>query len=475
MLTLAGAAGCAGPTGLATDGPASRVAPALQQPKIVLRMRAWGVGSGAVGSPQVIKSLLYQKTEPWRAKHRGVDVQVLPNTGGPQAVIASIIAGDGPDIYHSWHPGIIFATQGYAADLRPYLKQYNANLSVFNKAQMDLFVLADGSVRALPYYLGTKTFAVCEGMLDRLGLNYPGPNWTHKDYATLCTAVARAGQSTAGSGPVYGGNFGLGNLGAPTAYLPPNCILRGFGGSYVAARDAARCNLDSPGAIAAVTWASTLAWDKVLAGPGASANFGTTLAMLWAPSYFLPQAATGWRSLKWNYYDMPSFPLTGPVTGATEDLWAMNPHTKHPALAWDLLHWCAFEPFWQIAQMEIFLLSPALTSLWDHWLAYVPQIAPPLAKKNLRAFAALARSNQAYPLEFFRYGDPAAEGVVNAYGQKVWAKQLGVRVGLTQLAAQVNALQATLARERPLSFSQARAQAGRERQRLQGMFQATGQ
>ena len=191
--------------------------------------------------------------------------------------------------------------------------------------------------------------------------------------------------------------------------------------------------------------------------------------------YFLPQAATGWRSLKWNYYDMPSFPLTGPVTGATEDLWAMNPHTKHPTLAWDLLHWCAFEPFWQIAQMEIFLLSPALTSLWDHWLAYVPQIAPPLAKKNLRAFAALARSNQAYPLEFFRYGDPAAENVVNAYGQKVWAKQLGVRVGLTQLAAQVDALQATLARERPLSFSQARAQAGRERQRLQGMFQATGQ
>ena len=445
VVTGAGVAGCAQSASAVQSSSSSRLAPSVQKPKIVLGMRAWGVGSGAAGSPQVINSLLYQKTEPWRAKHKGVDINIIENTGGPQGVIASIIAGSGPDIYHSWHPGIIFAEQGYAADLRPYLKQYNANLSVFNKAQMDLFILADGSIRALPYYLGTQTMAVCEGMLDQLGLQYPAPNWTFQDYAALCTAVARSGKFKTGSHsqPVYGGNYGLGNLGAPSGYLPPNCILQGFGGSYVAAGNQAKCNLDSPGAVEAVGWATNLAWNKILAGPGAAANFGTTLAMTWAPSFFLPQAATGWRSLKWRYYNMPSFPLTGPVTGATEDLWAMNPHTKHPSLAWDLLHWCTFEPSWQVAQMEIFLLSPALSSLWDHWLTYVPQIAPPLANKNLAAFATLARNNHAYPQQFFRYSDPSAENLVNAWGQKIWTKQIGVHGGLAQLTAQVDAMEST--------------------------------
>ena len=468
MWTAAGVAGCSAPIG-GPGGP-KRAAAGVQKTKIILGMRAWGAGSGAAGSPQAIDGLLYQKTEPWRAKHKGVDIRILPNTGGPQAVITAILAGTGPDIYHSWHPGIIFAQPGFAADLRPYLKQYNVDISVFNKAQMDLFILSDGSIRALPYYLGTKTLAVCEGMLDQLGLNYPAPGWTYKDYAALCAAVAR-GAAKGGGQPVYGGNYGLGNLGAPTAFLPPDCILQGFGGSYVAPGDRAKCNLDAPGAVEAVAWASALAWNRFTAGPGASANFGTTLAMNWAPSFFLPQAATVWRALKWNYYPMPSFPLTGPVTGATEDLWAMNPHTKYPALAWDLLHWCAFGSPWQVAQMKMFLLSPALSALWDQWLTYVPKIAPPLAKKNLRAFADIVHNNHAYPLQFFRHGDPETENLINSYGEKIWGKQVGIHGGLTQLTAQVDAMQASLAQQKLPSFSQTRALLARERQRLLGMFQ----
>jgi len=431
-----GLAGCAGAT-------AGKVAPTVQKPKIILGMRAWGVGSGASGSPATINTLLYQKTEPWRAKHPGVDINIIENTGGPQGLIASIIAGVGPDIYHSWHPGTMFAVDGYAADLRPYLKQYNADLSVFNKAQMDLFVLADGSIRALPYYLGIQAMAVCEGMLDQLGLAYPADNWTYTDYADLSTAVAKGGQYKTGSTsqPVYGGNYSLGNLGAPSGYLPPNCILQGFGGSYVDPGNPAKSNLGSEGSIQGSTWAIDLAREKVLAGPGSTANFGTTLAMDWAPSFFLPQAATGWRSLKWKYYNMPSFPIGGAVTGATSDLWALNPQSKNVDLAWDLLYWCSFEPSWQISQMQLFLLSPALTGLWDQWLTYVPQLAPILATKNLKVFADLAQSGHAYPQQFMRYNDPSAENLVNAVGSEIWNNKTGIRLGLTQLAQQVDALE----------------------------------
>ncbi len=442
----AGAATAAATLGAcARAGTAAPAAPTVQQPKTILAMRAWGVGSGASGDPKTIDQLLYDATEPWRAQNPGVDVRIIENTGGPQGVIASILAGNGPDIYHSWHPETIFAADGIAADLGPYLKQYNADLTVFNKAQMDLFVLADGSIRALPYYLGIQTMAICEGMLDNLGLAYPQEGWTHDDFATLATSVARGGGSGSSkpAHPVYGSQYGLGNLGGPSGYLPPECILNGFGGSYVDPTDPTKSNLDAPGSAEAVTWVYNLARTGALEPPGASGNFGTTLAMSWAPSFFLPSQATGWRSLKWSYYSMPTFPSNGQVTGCTSDLWAMNPATKNPDLAFSLLHWCTFEAPWQVSQMEIFLLSPALLSLWDQWLTYVPQLAPPLANKNLQAFATLARSNTAYPQQFQTYAGDNVYTLINNWGQKMWSQEVSVTAGLSQLTAQIDAFEAS--------------------------------
>ncbi len=451
-------------------GCARAAVPAVQQPKIILGMRAWGVGSGASGSPATINSLLYQNTEPWRAKHPGVDIRIIDNTGGPQSVITSIIGGTGPDIYHSWHPGIMFAVDGFAADLRPYIKQYNADLSVFNRAQMDVFILSDGSIRALPYYLGINTLAVCEGMLDALGLTYPAPDWTYQDYATLAAAVARGG-SKVGNQPVYGGNYGLG---PPTGHLPPDCVMQGFGGSYVEQSNLAKCNLGSEGSIRATTWAYGLAKADIITHPGASATFGATLAMTMAPSFFLPQAATNWRSLKWRYYNMPAFPVGGTVSQATEDFWALNPESPHLDLAWDLLHWCAFEPSWQVSQMKMFLLSPALMSLWDQWLTYVPQLAPIFTDKNLAAFANLAKNNNAYPVQFFRYNDPAAESMVNAMAVNMWGGQIGIRLGLTQLAQQIDAMQTTAAQTAPVTLSTLRQEQQVLKAGLGHMFGAAG-
>jgi ABC-type glycerol-3-phosphate transport system substrate-binding protein len=438
MLAVGGLAGCAG----RAAGRSASPAPTVQQPKIVLGMRAWGVGSGAVGNPKTIDALLYEATAPWRAKHPGVDIRIIENTGGPPAVISAILAGTGPDIYHSWHPSVMLAGEEYAADLTPYLRQANADLSVFNKAQMDVFITPRG-VRALPYYLGIMALAVNETLLDNLGLEYPGPGWTHQDYARLATAVARG---STGTKKLYGSNFSLGMFGE-LPYLPPDCILQGFGGSIVAPADQTRCNLAAPASVQAVEWTYGLVWSGAFTGPGTSADFTRNLAMNWAPSFFLPQAATGWTGFKWHYYPTPSFPVTGPTTGCTSDLWAMNPQTKYPDLAWDLLHWCAFEPDWQRSQMDIFLLSPALLTLWDEWLTRVPQIAPPLADKNLKAFVDLARSNRAYPKPFFRYQASQAENLMNTWAQSMLNRQVDVRLGLSQLAAQIDTLQKLGAQE----------------------------
>ena len=429
-------AGCAsGAAGSSGAGPA----PTVQQAKIILGMRAWGVGSGAVGSPKTIDGLLYDATKPWRDQHPGVDIRIIENQGGPQAVITSIIAGDGPDIYHSWHPDVMFGDDfAYAADLTKYLRQTNSDLTVFNKAQMNMFATQSG-VRALPYYLGIMTLAVNLGLLDSMGLTYPGDSWTYEDYAKLATSIARGAQGS--KQKVYGADFAFGMFGA-FPNLPPTCVFEGFGGSYVVNGDPAHSNLDAAGSVRAVNWAYDLARAKVLTPPGGGGDFTKqTLGMTWAPSFFLPQAATGWTGFKWRYNNMPAFPATGPSTLCTSDLWCMNAQSKNPDLAWDLLHWCAFEPDWQRSQMDIFLLSPALLSLWDEWLTRVPNIAPPLADKNLKAFADLARGNQAYPKQFMRYSAPQAETLIDGISQQMWAGKLTVEEGLRQAAAQVDALE----------------------------------
>jgi len=51
------------------------------------------------------------------------------------------------------------------------------------------------------------------------------------------------------------------------------------------------------------------------------------------------------------------------ASGATEDMTVMNPATKYPDLAWDLMYWLAFKPQWQRSMMQLYLLSPALTAL----------------------------------------------------------------------------------------------------------------
>ncbi len=430
VTALGGVAGCG------TLG--SKPGATTQKPRTIIALRAWGYGSGAAGSEATINGLLHSATATWRAKHPGVDVQIVPNTGGPGQVVAEILAGTGPDIYHSWHPDVIFATDGLTVDLSPYLRKSNANLSAFNKAQMSLFQLPSG-VRALPCYLGTMALAVNETLLDSLGLTYPQPGWTYKEYGQLATEISRSHQ---GKSQVYGGAFGLGNLGAPNGFLPPNCILEGFGGSYVAAGNPTKCNLDAPGSVEAIKWIYGLAQSKAITSPNGGGRFSQgTLGMTWAPSFFLPQAATNWNSLKWHYYDMPSFPQTGPVTGATSDLYAMNPASKNPDLAWSLLEWLSFEPEWQRKMIRIFLLSPALVSLWEEWVTLVPQYAPPLANKNLKAFATLAQNNHAYPQQFMRWQADQAYTLMNTWGQKMWSRQIGVTGGLSSMVKQIDALE----------------------------------
>lgn len=435
--------------------------------KITITFRAW---TSSNTNLRTEGEVMQRAVEPYMRKHPGVHIQVIPQGDTIGDVMSAILAGQGPDVYHSWHPQSVFSNPAFAVDLTPYVKQYNADLSVFNQAQLQVFQQPRGLL-ALPYYLGTYAATLNLGLFDQAGVSYPDPQWDYKEYEKLARALSHKAQGT--QKQVWGGSIGLGWMGAPPndgtndPFVPP-FIAWGFGGgSYVDPTDPARCVADSEATVKANEWAWNLANDGVVANAGAWWSFTSNqYAIIPGPSFFLTMAATGFRSLKWDFWPMPTFP-NGPATGATEDMTVLNPNCRHKDVAWDFMYWLAFQPDWQRAQMRIYLLSPALTSLWDEWVEVVKTTAPPLATKNIAAFATMAKENHAFPKQIFAYEAVQADAIFGTWGQKIAAKQVSVRQGLAQITKQVNALEAegptlaaqSLARERTIFAELARAQA----------------
>ena len=427
--------GCAGVGG-------AKAAPTAQKTKILLVVRFWGYGSTVLSSTEAtVDALIYEYTQPWRAQNPGVDIKVLPNVGGPQAMVSDLLDGDGPDIYHSYHPDVLFSSPGFTTDLTPYIAESHANLNVFNQAQMSLFQQPSG-ILALPAYLGILTLAVNLGLIDNLGLERPTTGWTYQDYATLVHGVTGAT-----GGKVVGGGYGLGNVGTPTPYLPAECILQGFGGGYVQAGDNSVCTADSPGSGDAFNWIYPLALEGSVANPnGGGALPKGTSAMALASSWSLITYAKAYQGLNWSFHELPILPaVKSPVCSCTSDFYALNPRGQHLDLAWSLLHWMVFEPYWQQSMMKLFLLSPALVSLWDEWVTKVQSYAPPLASKNVGAFRDLAQGGHAYPEPFMLYEADPAYQIMATVGQEMWNGTYSIQEGLTQMTDEVNALEKTAA------------------------------
>ena len=424
-----------------------KATPPVAHAKIILRFRAfvpWDWNASGNNTPAQTQKLYYSATEPFRAANPGVDIQIVPYDGNTAAYETSVIAGNGPDISHGWHPAQQWAG-GFMLDLSPYIKKDNLDVSVFNKAQLATFRPSGGALYALPMYLAPVALAVNEGLLDQRGLQYPPDtgSWTWREAATLWTAATAF--SADPKKAIYGTNLLLGGLGATSGVLPTEFLMRGWGTSYFN-QSGERCTLDSPQAIACTKFAYGLTRAHVN-GQGSIFQFAQ-YATVGAFAETALQYAISWRGLKWRLYPLPIWPA-GEATGANVDYYMINPESKHKDLAWTLLRWLSFEPAWQRTMIDMFLLPPALKAMYPEFVARVKSLAPDLKGRNLEVWSAQALSNLCFPKHSPLYDSTNVENAIAQTGTKIWNNQVSVTIGLAQVAKQVDSMEALAKAQAP--------------------------
>ncbi len=122
--------------------------------------------------------------------------------------------------------------------------------------------------------------------------------------------------------------------------------------------------------------------------------------------------------------------------------------------------------------MRIFLMAPALLSLWPQWIRLVRSLAPPLRHKNVQWFADAARHGYAYPTSYFRYLDASAEAIIQGYFTALSQRKTSVRQAFTSAARQVDALERSNAGGSVSGLRTLRAARQRTRTRIARMFAA---
>jgi ABC-type glycerol-3-phosphate transport system substrate-binding protein len=451
---LAGlAAGSAAALGACGPARASPARPQVATPRRRIRFSPWFTAAPW----SRVQPLLAEALAPFQAAQRGLEVVLVPPPGGccnPGALAAAVIAGTAPDVLLNNNFGPLVES-GYLLALDSYLSQDNVNLRLWSEAQMASFV-SGGSTYALPTYCNTAAYFVNLSVFDDLGLGYPDPGWDSTEFLRL----ARRLTGSSGGQHRYGCNLwwwtgqGWGS----------DWILRGFGGAKVGGAGTS-CELGTEGSVAAGRWIyEEVLWPGVgtcqdtLGGYEQQFATGQTVMSVQQTGTLASGVTSlGRQNVKWAIYPFPAFPAQRAVFGG-DQFYAINATTAQPQDSWELLRWVCAETAWQRTMIRMFLMAPALISLWEEWRASVAAIAPVLEGKDLAAFSDPAVSGYAIPSGYFRYSDAQAETIIGqAYAALFARRQTAVTAVFRQTAGEIDALEATGAAQRAATLAAAAA------------------
>ena len=158
---------------------------AAAQP-VVLTFLPWGGWPAYAGPhwPTFIKPAMQH----FEAANPGISIKVGTPQGGNTAILSSILAGVGPDVFQDWVMSPYLEASA-ALDLKPYIQQDNIPMNTWSPGQMRTMTTETG-VWALPTYVHVDAYAINLTNLDALGLPYPSPDWTYQDAEKLFRATS---------------------------------------------------------------------------------------------------------------------------------------------------------------------------------------------------------------------------------------------------------------------------------------------
>ena len=429
---LAAAASVGG--GVVRASPAASPSPASPTTVLLASIPFQGNGNFQGTMQQLMDEFIAQN---FTAKHRGVVVKTQAGSGangtatGSSTLVASALAGQPtPDTLCGCCSDLpTYMAAHMLMPLDSLLKQNNVDLSNFSPGHLQALNW-NGQQMALPQYDGPEVLVYDQGALDQMGLSYPSPGWTYGEAATLWQDAS----TTKNGKRVYGVGLDTGD---------PDWLFHGFGGrSGNAARTQAL--LDSAANVQAFTWLNGL----LSAHVATSANYSSVptgqQVFSTAGGWDIQSIALSFRSLKWDFMGMPSFPAGAPATFLNSDFDAINAFTKNPIeLVWELFSFICLNAKMQYFQYKTTFITPNQINLWPAWIELITNEAPPLKTKNLKAYQDAV--SYGWPTYYFQYAPLQARGVEDSWIGQITSGAVTPQLGLRQANTQINAMEAEAA------------------------------
>lgn len=430
------AAAGGGALGLVLAGAGKAAAQSAHHP-----IRLWFLADvDSLVTNNVVQRLIQEATDPFVAQHKGVVVQAGFMEGN--GIIPSMIAGTGPDVISDWYAAPYWAGN-LLLPLDEWMRRDNIDASVWSVGQMSVMKMPFGTYM-LPAYFSPMVYVVRLSDFDEIGLEYPDPNWTYKDFAAICRklTVHTANKTRYGAG--Y--QWHAGQIGEET------WNFRAFGGDIMDPTGT-RQTLDTAACIRCGQWLfEELFWPQICterdafwgnSGVDGLVHDQEVMRAIW-DGMIMNTAAAIRDSFKWAIYPSPIYPA-GRFTQGTEDFYGINANTRNPEMAWELLKWLSYEKTFQRALMRIGAVPPARNDLWPEWQSVVEEVAPPTRGKGLEWFGDGAVKGYALPAEYFRYDTSQVQAIDNVWAGKLWNHQIDVATAWKQADRQANAFLAQAA------------------------------
>ena len=302
--------------------------------------------------------------------------------------LADLEAGTAADVFQgccSYLP--IWAQKGYLLDLGSYVQSdlNRETIADWDPVQYSSFFTRDRMQYALPKYHGALALYYNKDLFDQARLDYPTDSWTHDDYLTAMTQLAKSNNKE--------GRPGLWGSMTNISWERLQVHVNAWGGHFVDPNDPTKSRMAHASTLQALEWLRARMWDdKVMATELDVQNKGTQEAFIAGQLAMVEEGSWALKNILVNTnfrVGLTAFPA-GPArraTLATRDGFGIYAGTKHPDAAWELLKFLISKEYGR-AMAKAQFLQPARESLVEEWAQFVRTEFPDKTKDlNVAAFA----------------------------------------------------------------------------------------